>query len=98
MKQLLKNAAPTTPIRVCLYVRVSTDKQANKEDGSLDTQLDRLTSYVNFKKTLGENWTISEKIVEGEREGKRHGRTGKTRSATGCRSFSTWLGPSSSTL
>jgi len=77
MKQLLKNAAPTTPIRVCLYVRVSTDKQANKEDGSLDTQLDRLTSYVNFKKTLGENWTISEKIVEGEREGKRHGRTGK---------------------
>jgi site-specific DNA recombinase len=77
MKPLLKNTAPTTPLRICLYVRVSTDKQANKEDGSLDTQLDRLMSYVNFKKTLGENWTISEKIVEGEREGKRHGRTGK---------------------
>jgi site-specific DNA recombinase len=77
MKQLLRNVPSTTPVRICLYVRVSTDKQANKEDGSLDTQLDRLLSYVNFKKTLGENWTISEKIVEGEREGKRHGRTGK---------------------
>ncbi len=77
MKQLLKNVPSTTPIRVCLYVRVSTDKQANKEDGSLDTQLDRLTSYVNFKKSLDDNWIISEKIVEGEREGKRHGRTGK---------------------
>lgn len=80
---MLRNAAPTTPVRVCLYVRVSTDKQASKEDGSLDTQLDRLLSYVNFKKTLGENWTISEKIVEGEREGKRHGRSGKNTAREG---------------
>src|SRR5688572_13543085 len=64
-------------VNVALYVRVSTDKQANKEDGSLDTQLDRLMSYVNFKKSCDGSWTVTEKLVEGERNGKRHGRSGK---------------------
>ncbi len=73
------------PVRVCLYVRVSTDKQANKEDGSLDTQLDRLMTYVDFKKTSGDPWTVTEKIVEGERDGKRHGRTGKNTDRDGLR-------------
>ena len=76
MKHLLTNESDA-PSRVCLYARVSTDKQANKEDGSLDTQMDRLISYVNFKKSLGEKWVITEKLIEGERDGKRHGRTGK---------------------
>jgi DNA invertase Pin-like site-specific DNA recombinase len=73
------------PVRVCLYVRVSTDKQANKEDGSLDTQLDRLTTYVNYKKTSGESWVITEKIVEGERDGKRYGKSGKNTDRDGLR-------------
>jgi len=76
MKQILTNE-PATISRVCLYVRVSTDKQANKEDGSLDTQMDRLVSYVDFKKSLGEKWVITEKLIEGERDGKRQGRSGK---------------------
>lgn len=74
---MLKNTEATSPTRVCFYVRVSTDKQANKEDGSLDTQLDRLNSYVTFKKSLGENWIITERITEGEKDGKRHGKTAK---------------------
>jgi site-specific DNA recombinase len=78
MKAIMKNSAPAMALRICLYVRVSTDKQANKEDGSLDTQLDRLTSYVTFKKTLGENWIVTEQIVEGETNGRRRGRSGKS--------------------
>ncbi|MBI4566275.1 MAG: recombinase family protein [Planctomycetes bacterium] len=64
-------------MRVCLYLRVSTDKQANKEDGSLDTQLDRLMSYVNFRKSSGDEWTVTEKFVEGEKNGQRRGRSAK---------------------
>ena len=73
------------PVRVCLYVRVSTDKQANKEDGSLDTQLDRLMTYVEFKKTSGEPWIVTERIVEGERDGKRHGQSAKNTDRDGLR-------------
>lgn len=82
---MLKNAAVADPTRVCLYVRVSTDKQANKEDGSLDTQLDRLNSYVTFKKSLGENWIISERITEGEKDGKRSGKSAKNTQREGLR-------------
>ena len=71
------NQSATKPVRVCFYVRVSSDKQAGKEDGSLDTQLDRLAAYVNYKNTCGDNWTITEKLVEGERDGKRRGRSAK---------------------
>lgn len=73
------------PVRICLYVRVSTDKQANKEDGSLDTQLDRLTTYVDYKKSSGEPWVITEKIVEGERDGRRYGKTAKNTDRDGLR-------------
>lgn len=65
------------PLNVALYARVSSDKQANKEDGSLDTQLDRLNSFVEYKRTQGQEWIITERLVEGEKDGKRHGRTGK---------------------
>ena len=65
------------PVHVALYVRVSSDKQAKKEDGSLDTQLDRLKSFVEYKKTSGQEWNITEQVVEGEKDGMRHGRSAK---------------------
>src|SRR5262245_20914981 len=65
------------PVHVALYVRVSSDKQAKKEDGSLDTQLDRLKSFVDYKRTSGQEWTITEQVVEGEKDGMRHGRSAK---------------------
>ena len=64
-------------MNVALYVRVSTDRQADKDDGSLDTQLDRLTSHVEYKKKQGENWVIAERFVEGERDGQRRGKSAK---------------------
>lgn len=36
----------TTPLRVALYTRVSTDLQASKDEGSLDTQEARLRAAV----------------------------------------------------
>src|SRR5438105_11733582 len=65
------------PIQAAFYIRVSTDKQAQLEDGSIDTQLDRLSSWVEFKRRQGENWVVAEKLIEGERDGKRHGKSGK---------------------
>ncbi len=64
-------------INVCFYIRVSTDKQAKKNAGSLDTQLDRLKSFVNYKKTCGENWVTVKPLIEGEEKGQRHGRSAK---------------------
>lgn len=65
------------PLSVALYVRVSTDKQAQKEDGSIDTQLDRLITFVDYKRSTGSNWSVTEKLVEGEKEGKRYGKSAK---------------------
>ncbi len=65
------------PIQVAFYIRVSTDKQAQLEDGSIDTQLDRLQSFIDYKRKQGENWVVAEKLVEGEKDGKRHGKSGK---------------------
>ena len=42
-----------------LYARVSSDLQAQMKNGSLDTQIDRLQEYVNFKDTeSGEEWKV----------------------------------------
>jgi site-specific DNA recombinase len=65
------------PVNVALYVRVSTDKQAQKEDGSIDTQLDRLNAMVTYKCAQGENWVVTETLVEGEKDGERHGKSAK---------------------
>ena len=65
------------PVNVALYVRVSTDRQAQKEDGSLDTQLDRLNTFVGYKRSQGLDWTITERLVEGEKDGMRHGKSAK---------------------
>ena len=79
MISVAKKLDPETKgaVHVALYVRVSCDKQAKKEDGSLDTQLDRLKSFIEYKRTGGQDWTISEQVVEGENEGTRHGRSAK---------------------
>ncbi len=76
MNQTSPKACP--PVRVCAYLRVSTDKQANKEDGSLDTQLDRITSFIAARQLEGENWVLAEKIVEGERDGRKRGSSAKS--------------------
>ncbi len=67
----------TGPVHVALYMRVSTDKQAKKEDGSLDTQRDLLTGLVESKCAAGLDWRITEYLVEGEKDGKRHGKSAK---------------------
>jgi site-specific DNA recombinase len=65
------------PTHVAFYIRVSSDKQARKQDGSLDTQLDLLKKFAEYKKSTGANWTVSERFVEGESEGKRRGKSAK---------------------
>ncbi len=76
-----KNEPATRPkspvVNVVFYCRVSTDRQAEKEDGSLDTQLDRLSSLIDFRRKQGENWVTFEKLVEGEKDGKRRGKSAK---------------------
>lgn len=64
--------------RVALYCRVSTDKQACKEDSSLDTQRDRLVRYIEDKQRAGQNWQLAHEFVEGEEQnGRRKGHSGK---------------------
>lgn len=65
------------PIHVAFYIRVSSDKQAKKQDGSLDTQLDLLNKLVEYKQSTGVNWVVTERLVEGESEGRRRGRSAK---------------------
>ena len=69
----------TAPVqRVAIYCRVSTDKQASKEDSSLDTQRDRLIRYVEDKQRAGQNWQLTDTFIEGEdKDGKRRGCSGK---------------------
>ena len=69
----------TAPVqRVAIYCRVSTDKQASKEDSSLDTQRDRLIRYVEDKQRAGQNWQLTDEFIEGEdKDGKRRGCSGK---------------------
>jgi len=52
MISVARKSGPETKgaVHVALYVRVSCDKQAKKEDGSLDTQLDRLKSFIEYKR------------------------------------------------
>jgi site-specific DNA recombinase len=64
-------------VNVVFYCRVSTDRQAEKEDGSLDTQLDRLGSLVDYRRKQGDNWVTFEKLVEGEKDGKRRGKSAR---------------------
>jgi len=48
-----------------LYIRVSTEKQAKVEEGSLKNQDHHLTQHVSMKSQLGqEPWTIVERYVD----------------------------------
>ena len=42
--------------RVALVVRVSTDRQAMTEEGSLKNQLQRLRSYMQYRNSCSEEW------------------------------------------
>ena len=65
------------PIHVAGYVRVSDNKQAMKEDGSIDTQYDLIARFCEFKCGNGDDWRLTEKLIEGEQDGKRRGKSGK---------------------
>lgn len=61
--------------RLCgLYTRVSTERQSEIKDGSLDTQMDRLKDYMKFRvSSLGgknEKWKIIGRFREQGRSGK----------------------------
>ena len=63
--------------RLCgLYARVSTERQSEVRDGSLDTQMDRLKQYVSFRQPSSskEKYAESWKIVDLYRE---EGKSGK---------------------
>ena len=52
---------PQPARRVGLVVRVSTDRQALNEEGSLKNQLQRLRQHVDYKRAVaGEEWTEAE--------------------------------------
>ena len=54
-----------------LYLRVSTDMQANVRDGSLDTQLSSLTKYTEIKTcNSDEDWYVAEVYREEGKSGK----------------------------
>lgn len=54
-----------------LYSRVSTDKQADKLHGSLDTQLDTLGKYVDLKDSTGsDSWIVTKEYREEGKSGK----------------------------
>jgi len=59
-----------------LYVRVSTERQSELKDGSLDTQIDRLKQYIGFrtKSLIDDTKSTKWKAVEVYRE---EGRSGK---------------------
>ncbi|MHC4124614.1 MAG: recombinase family protein [Planctomycetota bacterium] len=56
--------------RLCgLYARVSTERQSEVRDGSLDTQIDRLKQYVKFR-SPSDNWKIIDVYCEKGKSGK----------------------------
>lgn len=77
MKETAATATKNGPVQVAFYIRVSSDKQAKMEDGSLDTQLDRLESEVRRKRAAGHDWVVVERLIEGEKDGVRRGKSGK---------------------
>ena len=71
------DATKEKTVHVAFYIRVSDDKQAQKTDGSLDTQLDRLEDEIRRKQAQGFDWVMVERLIEGERDGQRHGKSAK---------------------
>ena len=51
--------------KIGLYIRVSTEEQALRTEGSLDSQMHRLTGYVDIKNMQQTNWgSIIEKYID----------------------------------
>ena len=61
-----------TPMKLCaLYIRVSTDRQAKVEEGSLKNQEHALTRHVEMKNSFGqERWSIVDRYVDEGRSAK----------------------------
>ena len=56
-----RGAAQNSIRRVGLVVRVSTDRQAENEEGSLKNQLQRLRQHVDYKRAVAsEEWAEAE--------------------------------------
>ena len=54
-----------------LYARVSTERQSEVKDGSLDTQLDRLSNYIKFRShSEKESWKVIDTYREEGKSGK----------------------------
>jgi hypothetical protein len=50
--------------RCGLYIRVSTDRQAKVEEGSLKAQNELLTRHIELKNILGgEEWVVVDRYV-----------------------------------
>jgi len=48
-----------------LYIRVSTERQAKVEEGSLKNQDQLLTQHIELKSKISqENWTIVERYID----------------------------------
>ena len=57
--------------KICgLYARVSTERQSEVKDGSLDTQLSRLQSYIKFRKSSDDDWIVNDTYREEGKSGK----------------------------
>jgi DNA invertase Pin-like site-specific DNA recombinase len=79
--KMIKKKAEVTMTRTCvnvaIYARVSSDKQARREDGSLDTQLDFARRAVAIRTSPTLPWEVVKTLVEGEKDGRRHGKSAK---------------------
>ncbi|MGA4923315.1 recombinase family protein, partial [Bacillus subtilis] len=44
------------PLKIGVYIRVSTDDQVNQHEGSLDSQKYRIKEFVKYKNTQQKGW------------------------------------------
>lgn len=68
---LASSPAPTTPLRVAAYARVSTLNQVLEHDSSVDTQIERIRLKAEYEnKSRGRPWHILSEYREEGRSGK----------------------------
>ncbi|MBF0618728.1 MAG: recombinase family protein [Candidatus Omnitrophica bacterium] len=56
--------------RCGIYARVSTEMQANMRDGSVDTQISQMQSFLNYKTSSDSSWKIAKIYAEKGKSGK----------------------------
>ncbi|MCX6125600.1 MAG: recombinase family protein [Proteobacteria bacterium] len=64
------SSAKMSPYRVGLYVRVSTEEQAQNPEGSIKSQEQRLRQYIEFKNLEGNFGSAAELFVDRAKSGK----------------------------